>query len=140
MGFFSIANQLRGMNEPVPERQILDKILAALPPNFRMVRSAWTVVPVNERTIDSLSRRLLAEERNNQRERSRSKNEEFEYNLCEVDTHQTADCRKLARKRDIVVDEPQPVVDEPQPVVDEPQPVVDEAQPVVDEVQPVAVA
>ncbi|KAI9552532.1 hypothetical protein GHT06_020375 [Daphnia sinensis] len=152
------------MNEPVPERQILNKILAALPPNFRMVRSAWTVVPVNERTIDNLTRRLVAEEsviasyesesknetsnafraynhlsirrsrgghqagrggypglrgnlqnarrgaanryntayHHNQRERSKFQNQEFECDLCEVDTHKTADCRKLARARAIL--------------------------------------
>ena len=161
-GILSIANQLREMNEPVPERQILNKILAALPPTFRMVRSAWTVVPVNERTIDNLSRRLVAEEsviasyesesenemsiafrahnssnqrprgghqagkggypglrghkfdvrrgtpyrnntgyHHNQRERPKS-NQEFECALCELVTHKTEDCRKLARAREIL--------------------------------------
>jgi hypothetical protein len=150
------------MNEPVPERQILNKILASLPPTFRMVRSAWTVVPVNERTIDNLSRRLVAEEsviasyesesenemsiafrahnssnqrprgghqavkdgypglrghkfdarrgtpyrnntgyHHNQRERPKS-NQEFECALCELVTHKTEDCRKLARAREIL--------------------------------------
>ncbi|KAK4017679.1 hypothetical protein OUZ56_033376 [Daphnia magna] len=163
-GIVSIANQLREMNEPVPERQILNKILAALPPNFRMVRSAWTVVPVHERTIDNLTRRLVAEEsviasyesesknemssafraynhssirrsrgsyqagrggypglqgnfqnarrvaanryntayHHNQWEQSKFQNQEFECDLCEVDTHKTADCRKLARARAIL--------------------------------------
>ncbi|XP_045023002.1 uncharacterized protein LOC123467651 [Daphnia magna] len=163
-GILSIANQLREMNEPVPERQILNKILASLPPNFRMVRSASTVVPVNERTIDNLTRRLVAEEsviasyesesknetsrafraynhssirrsrgghqagrggypglrgnlqnarrgaanryntayHHDQGERSKFQNQEFECDLCEVDTHKTADCWKLARARAIL--------------------------------------
>ena len=62
-GILSIAYKLREINEPIPERQILNKILAALPPTFRMVRSAWTVVSANERTIDNLTQRLVAEEK-----------------------------------------------------------------------------
>ncbi|KZS04649.1 Uncharacterized protein APZ42_032362 [Daphnia magna] len=163
-GILPIANQLREMNEPVRGRQILNKILAALPPNFRMLRSGWTVVPVNERTIDNLTRRLVPEEsviasyesesknetssafraynhssirqsrgghqagrggypglrgnlqnarrgeanryntayHHNQRKRSKFQNQEFQYDLCEVDTHKTTDCRKLARARAIL--------------------------------------
>jgi hypothetical protein len=33
-GILSIANQLKEMNKPIPERQILNKILAALPPSL----------------------------------------------------------------------------------------------------------
>lgn len=148
------------MDEPIPERQILNKILAGLPPTFRMVRSAWTMVPVNERTIDNLTRRPVAEEKviasyeselkdeetstafrahklSNRRQRSshqadgysglrenlhnarrgaanryntavhhnqseQSKVKELECDLCEVDSHKTADCRKLAKARAIL--------------------------------------
>nr|CAH0098495.1 unnamed protein product [Daphnia galeata] len=131
-GILSIAYQLREMNEPVPERQILNKILAALPPTFRMVRSAWTVVPTSTafRAHNSSNQRPRGGHQagkggypglrghkfdarrgtpysNNtgyhHNQRERPKsNQEFECALCERDTHKTEDCRKLAKAREIL--------------------------------------
>ncbi|KAK4006370.1 hypothetical protein OUZ56_011523 [Daphnia magna] len=115
------------MNEPVPERQILNKILAALPPNFRVNETPSAFRAYNHSSIRrsrgghqagrggypglrgnlqnvrrGAANRYNTAYHHNQRERSKLHNQEFECDLCEVDTHKTADCRKLARARAIL--------------------------------------
>lgn len=58
----TIANQLRDINAPVTESQLMTKIICTLPPSYRGFMSAWDSVPVAERTIDSLTSCLLKEE------------------------------------------------------------------------------
>ncbi|XP_045034653.1 uncharacterized protein LOC116930531 [Daphnia magna] len=58
----TIANQLRDINAPVTESQIMTKIINTLPPSFRGFMSAWDSVPIPDRTINSLTSRLLKEE------------------------------------------------------------------------------
>jgi hypothetical protein len=58
----TIANQLRDINAPVTESQLMTKIICTLPPSYRGFMSAWDSVPVKDRTIDTLTSRLLKEE------------------------------------------------------------------------------
>ena len=53
----TIANQLRDINAPVTESQIMTKIISTLPPSYRGFMSAWDSVPISDRTINSLTSR-----------------------------------------------------------------------------------
>ena len=58
----SIADKLRELGQPVDNMQLVTKALATIPEKFRIVRSIWANVPLNERTIDNLLQRLRLEE------------------------------------------------------------------------------
>lgn len=58
----SIADKLRELGQPLDEMQLVTKALATLPEQFRIVRSVWANVPLNERTVDNLLQRLRSEE------------------------------------------------------------------------------
>jgi hypothetical protein len=58
----SVSNKLRELGQPLDEMQLVTKALATLPEKFRVVRSVWASVPLNERTIDNLLQRLRSEE------------------------------------------------------------------------------
>ncbi len=58
----SIVDKLRELGQPLDEMQLVTKALATLPEQFRVVRSVWANVPLNERTIDNLLQRLRSEE------------------------------------------------------------------------------
>ena len=49
----TIANQLRDINAPVTESQIMTKIISTLPPSYRGFMSAWDSVPIADRNICS---------------------------------------------------------------------------------------
>ncbi len=57
----SLASKLRDFGKLVDE-QIIAKILTTLPPSYRHFISAWDSVPPAERTLTSLTNRLLKEE------------------------------------------------------------------------------
>ena len=57
-----IADKLRELGQPLEEMQLVTKALATLPERFRIVRSVWANVPLDERTIDNLLQRLRSEE------------------------------------------------------------------------------
>jgi hypothetical protein len=56
------ANKLREMGSPLQDKYIINRMLQTLPESYRHVRSAWTNVPRDEKTIDNLAQRLIAEE------------------------------------------------------------------------------
>ena len=58
----SVSDKLRELGQPLDEMQLVKKALATLPEKFRVVRSVWASVPLNERTIDNLLQRLRSEE------------------------------------------------------------------------------
>ena len=58
----SIADKLRELEQPLEEMQLVTKALATLPEKFRIVRSVWANVPLDERTMDNLLQRLRSEE------------------------------------------------------------------------------
>ena len=58
----NIADQLREREQILPEVQLVSKALATLPENFRIVRTVWTSLPANDRTLDHLLQRLITEE------------------------------------------------------------------------------
>ncbi len=58
----SIADKLRELGQPMDEMQLVTKALATLPEKFRIVRSVWANVPLEERTMDNLLQRLRSEE------------------------------------------------------------------------------
>jgi len=58
----SIADQLRELGQPLDEMKFVTEALATLPEKFRIVRSVWANVPLNERTIDNLLQGLCSEE------------------------------------------------------------------------------
>ena len=59
----SIANKLRDVGRPLEISQIVGKIINSLPESFARVRSGWQTTPIAERTIETLQKRLIAEER-----------------------------------------------------------------------------
>jgi hypothetical protein len=58
----SIADKLKELGQPLDNMQLVTKALATIPEKFRIVRSVWANVPLNERTIDNLLQRLRLEE------------------------------------------------------------------------------
>ena len=58
----NIADQLREREQVLPEVQLVSKALATLPENFRIIRTVWTSLPANDRTLDHLLQRLITEE------------------------------------------------------------------------------
>ena len=58
----NIADQLREREQILPEVQLVSKALATLPENFRIIRTIWTSLPANDRTLDHLLQRLITEE------------------------------------------------------------------------------
>jgi hypothetical protein len=56
------ANKLREMGSPLQDKYIINRMLQTLPESYRHVHSAWTNVPRDEKTIDNLTQRLIAEE------------------------------------------------------------------------------
>jgi hypothetical protein len=61
----AIAKQLKDLGEPVPEIDIVNKIICMLPPSFRNFLSVWD--SLQEKTVSLLTTRLLKEERTNKR-------------------------------------------------------------------------
>ena len=57
-----LASQLKDLNEPVTEAQVMTKILVTLPPSYRHFLSVWDNVPPKSRNIQTLTQRLLKEE------------------------------------------------------------------------------
>ena len=57
-----IAAQLKDLNAPMSDVQIMSKILLTLPPSYRHFLSAWDSVPSTEKTIKLLTSRLVKEE------------------------------------------------------------------------------
>lgn len=58
-----MATQLRDLQAPVSEVQVMAKIIMSLPQNYRHFISAWDSVPAAEKTITLLTSRLLKEEK-----------------------------------------------------------------------------
>jgi hypothetical protein len=58
----TIASQLQDINAPVTESPLMTNIICTLPPSYYGFMSAWDSVPVKDRTIDTLTSRLLKEE------------------------------------------------------------------------------
>ena len=63
----AIAKQLKDLGEPVPEIDIVNKIICTLPPSFRNFLSVWDSLQEDEKTVSLLRTRLLKEERTNKR-------------------------------------------------------------------------
>lgn len=58
-----LAHQLKDAGEPVSDKQLVAKIVCTLPPKFHSFISSWRHVPPRERTLATLTSRLLGEER-----------------------------------------------------------------------------
>ncbi|KZR98588.1 Uncharacterized protein APZ42_005921 [Daphnia magna] len=58
----NIADQLIEREQVLPEVKLVFKAIATLPENFRIVRTVWTSLPANDRTLDHLLQRLITEE------------------------------------------------------------------------------
>ena len=56
------ANRLREMGSPLQNKYMVNRMLPTLPESFRHVRSQWPNVPTNEKTVENLIPRLIAEE------------------------------------------------------------------------------
>lgn len=63
----SLEKQLKDLGEPVPEIDIVNKIICTLPPSFRNFLSVWDSLREDEKTVSLLTTRLLKEERTNKR-------------------------------------------------------------------------
>lgn len=48
---------------PPQEKYVINKMLSSLPESYRHVRTAWSLIPVTDRTIDNLTERLINEEK-----------------------------------------------------------------------------
>jgi hypothetical protein len=55
--------ELLGTPGQVLEEQLKMVILKTLPPSFDRLRSAWDSVPIQERTVNALTSKLMIEER-----------------------------------------------------------------------------
>lgn len=60
-----MAAQLRDLQSPISELQMMAKILMSLPATFRHFVSAWDSVPTQEKTLNLLTTRLIKEEKMN---------------------------------------------------------------------------
>lgn len=58
-----MAAQLRDLESPVTDVQVMAKIIMSLPPSFRTFISAWDSVPTADKTITHLTSRLIKEEK-----------------------------------------------------------------------------
>lgn len=58
-----MAAQLKDLDSPVSDLQIMAKIIMSLPPSFRHFHSAWDSVASAEKTITNLTSRLIKEEK-----------------------------------------------------------------------------
>lgn len=58
-----LASQLKELNAPISNVQLMAKILLTLPPSFKHFASAWDSVPPSERTVTLLKSRLVKEEK-----------------------------------------------------------------------------
>ncbi len=63
----SLAKKLKDLGEPVPEIDIVNKIICTLPPSFRNFLSVWDSLHKDEKTVSLLTTRILKEERTNKR-------------------------------------------------------------------------
>lgn len=57
-----MADELRNLNFPMAEQQVIMKILQTIPPSLRPFLSAWQSVPPGEQTINNLTTRPIGEE------------------------------------------------------------------------------
>jgi hypothetical protein len=48
-----VADKLRELGQPLQEMQLVTKVQATFPEKFRIVRSVWANVPLDERTMDN---------------------------------------------------------------------------------------
>lgn len=51
------------MGASLQDKYVLNKMLSSLPESYRHVRTAWSLIPAAERTIDNLTERLINEEK-----------------------------------------------------------------------------
>jgi hypothetical protein len=58
----SLAEELRNLNSPVTDQQLIMRILHSLPPSYRPFQSSWLSVPAADKTLLNLTSRLVAEE------------------------------------------------------------------------------
>lgn len=58
-----MAAQLKDLQLPVSDLQVMSKIIMSLPPSFRHLISAWDSVPATEKSITLLTSRLIKEEK-----------------------------------------------------------------------------
>lgn len=57
-----MAEELKSVEAPVTDQQLIERILQTLPPSYYNFISAWESVPLAERSISSLTSRLILEE------------------------------------------------------------------------------
>jgi hypothetical protein len=60
----NVAFRLIALKQNITDEMIISKILAVLPPEYAIFRTAWGSVSKNDRTVDNLVTRLFAEENN----------------------------------------------------------------------------
>ncbi|KAI9553666.1 hypothetical protein GHT06_021593 [Daphnia sinensis] len=58
----TMAEELKSVEAPVTDQQLIERILQTLPPSYYNFISAWESVPLAERSISSLTSRLILEE------------------------------------------------------------------------------
>ncbi len=51
------------MGQPPQDKYVVNKMLSSLPQTYWHVRTAWSLIPVAERTIENLTQRLINEEK-----------------------------------------------------------------------------
>lgn len=57
-----MAEELKSVEAPVTDQQLIERILQTLPPSYYNLISAWESLPLTERSISSLTARLILEE------------------------------------------------------------------------------
>lgn len=94
----NIAHKLKSLKQTVDENMIMSKILSTLPAEYAHFQTAWESATTDEKTLEKLTARLLAEETRNKNKESESKiafesTERF-CRRCKSKTHDTNFCKK----------------------------------------------
>ncbi|XP_071571281.1 uncharacterized protein [Temnothorax nylanderi] len=102
----NLAFKLESPGEEINDTMIMSKILTALPENYRFFTRAWESTPAEERTVENLTARLLAEEARNRSDKEEEvafKAEERKCYKCNMKGHLAHACKKVdnTKKHDV---------------------------------------
>lgn len=101
----NIATRLTALDTRIEDEMIISKIFATLPEEYRHFASAWESANRNEKTLDNLTSRLIAEEMRTSRRQSDEKAVAFNVinkkcHKCNKLGHLAKDCRLRSKTFD----------------------------------------
>lgn len=101
----NIAIRLNALDTKIEDDMLISKILATLPEEFKYFASAWESTERNEKTLDNLTARLIAEEMRNSGRQTDEKPVAFKVtnkkcHKCDKIGHFAKDCRTKFKTND----------------------------------------